>query len=180
MVAYVLPDNIAREERPDFPLKDCDQVRLHKLILIWDVEHNDALAGEVLPKLLGDPVAVAGFHRVDGVCPFDKFWIKRYLRGVICACGCALDARELRKHFLSSGAAQAILTTDEEGTVHRLCGLTFELRRGRRQDARPGLAKMYRVPPDRAWWRAVGAPLERGVRQHFWRVLCRHRLDPGQ
>ena len=34
------------------------------------------------------------------------------------------------------------------------------------QDARPGLAKMYRVPPDRAWWPAVGAPLERGVRPH--------------
>ena len=26
---------------------------------------------------------------------------------------------------------------------------------------------MYRVPPDRAWWPAVGAPLERGVRQHL-------------
>ena len=45
------------------------------------------------------------------------------------------------------------------------CCLTFELSGRRRQDARPGLAKMYRVPPDRAWWPAVGAPLERGVRQ---------------
>jgi hypothetical protein len=45
--------------------------------------------------------------------------------------------------------------------------LTFELSGRRRQDARPGLAKMYRVPPDRAWWPAVGAPLERGVRRHF-------------
>ena len=45
-----------------------------------------------------------------------------------------------------------------------LRGLTFELSGRRRQDARPGLAKMYRVPPDRAWWPAVGAPLERGVR----------------
>ena len=42
--------------------------------------------------------------------------------------------------------------------------LTFELSGRRRQDARPGLAKMYRVPPARAWWPAVGAPLERGVR----------------
>ena len=42
--------------------------------------------------------------------------------------------------------------------------LTFELSGRQRQDARPGLAKMYRVPPDRAWWPAVGAPLERGVR----------------
>ena len=46
-----------------------------------------------------------------------------------------------------------------------VCGLTFELSGRRRQDARPGLEKMYRVPPDRAWWPAVGAPLERGVRQ---------------
>ena len=43
--------------------------------------------------------------------------------------------------------------------------LTFELSGRRRQDARPGLAKMYCVPPGRAWWPAVGAPLERGVRQ---------------
>jgi hypothetical protein len=48
-----------------------------------------------------------------------------------------------------------------------LCGLTFELSGRQRQNARPGLAKMYRVPPDRAWWPAVGAPLERGVRRHF-------------
>ena len=45
------------------------------------------------------------------------------------------------------------------------CGLTFELRRDRRKDARPGLAKMYRVPPGRAWWLAVGPRLERGVRR---------------
>ena len=47
-----------------------------------------------------------------------------------------------------------------------VCGLTFELSGRQRQDARPGLAKMYRVPPDRAWWHAVGAPLER-IRRDF-------------
>ena len=47
-----------------------------------------------------------------------------------------------------------------------MCGLTFELSWHRRWDARPGLAKMYPVPPDRAWWPAVGAQLERGVRRH--------------
>ena len=45
-----------------------------------------------------------------------------------------------------------------------VCGLTFELSGRQRLDARPGLAKMYRVPPDRAWWPAVGAPLEQVVR----------------
>ncbi len=47
-----------------------------------------------------------------------------------------------------------------------LCGLTFELRGQQRWGARPGLAKMYPVPPDRAWWPAAGAPFERGVRPH--------------
>ena len=48
-----------------------------------------------------------------------------------------------------------------------MCSLTFELSGRQRQDARPGPVKMYRVPPARAWWPAVGAPLERGVRhQH--------------
>jgi hypothetical protein len=46
-----------------------------------------------------------------------------------------------------------------------LRGLTFELTGRQRQDARPGLAKMYRVPPGRAWWPAVGSPVERGVRR---------------
>ena len=44
-------------------------------------------------------------------------------------------------------------------------GLTFELTGPLRKDARPGLAKMYRVPPDRAWRPAVAGPVvQRGVR----------------
>ena len=56
------------------------------------------------------------------------------------------------------------LSSVRTGRTAGFCGLTFELSGRRRQDARPGLVKMYRVPPDRAWWPAVGAPLERGVR----------------
>jgi hypothetical protein len=59
------------------------------------------------------------------------------------------------------------------------CCLTFELSGRRRQDARPGLAKMYRVPPDRAWWPAVGAPLERGVRPHFAYAAGPARATPA-
>ena len=62
-------------------------------------------------------------------------------------------------------------STSNKGVFVR--GLTFELSGRRRQDARPGLAKMYRVPPDRAWWPAVGAPLERGVRPHSHCALPR-------
>lgn len=54
---------------------------------------------------------------------------------------------------------------------------TFELSGRQRQDARPGLAKMYRVPPGRAWWPAVGAPLERGVRLHSTMMGSRTRYS---
>ncbi len=50
-----------------------------------------------------------------------------------------------------------------------LCGLTFELSGSQRQATRPGPVKMDAVPLARAWWPAVGAPLERGVRRH---VAC--------
>jgi len=53
--------------------------------------------------------------------------------------------------------------------------LMFELSGRRRQDARPGLRRMYRAA-DRAWWSAVGAPLERGVRPHS-QLGCFHLLD---
>ena len=62
------------------------------------------------------------------------------------------------------------------------CALTFELSGRRRQDARPGLAKMYRVPPGRAWWPAVGGPLERGVRRllhRFGDTQCLRRGRHG-
>ena len=45
-------------------------------------------------------------------------------------------------------------------------GLTFELSRHQRCDARARVAKMYSVPPAGPAWHAVGARLERGVRQH--------------
>ena len=66
--------------------------------------------------------------------------------------------------------------------ARKLCCLTFELSGRQRQHAWPGLAKMYCVPPDRAWWPAVGAPLERRVRAHRRGAavdLEFHTLDSG-
>jgi hypothetical protein len=45
-----------------------------------------------------------------------------------------------------------------DGSGAAFCGPTLSGRQ--RQDARPGLARMNRVPQGRAWWPAVGAPLE--------------------
>ena len=68
------------------------------------------------------------------------------------------------RHDLSVTRAPPPLPNPTDACMRKRGGLTFELSGRRRQDARPGLAKMYRVPSDRAWWPAVGAPLERGVR----------------
>ena len=84
---------------------------------------------------------------------------------------CALDLCLGRPALRGFAAFVAVRLTptgaDIAGVAHGLslrC-LTFELSGCRPQDARPGLAKMFRVPPDWAWWPAVGAPLERGVRR---------------
>ena len=45
-----------------------------------------------------------------------------------------------------------------------LCRLTFEVRRGQRQDVRP--RKIYTVPVAGAWWSAVVPRLERSVSPH--------------
>ena len=62
--------------------------------------------------------------------------------------------------------------------MHRLRCLTFELSGRRRQDARPGLATMYRVPPNRAWRPAGGAPLERVVRHHSSSTVVEVDYEP--
>jgi hypothetical protein len=55
-----------------------------------------------------------------------------------------------------------------EGNSHvcNLRSLTFELRRDRRQGARPD-GWMINRAGRRAWWLAVGPRLERGVRRHL-------------
>ena len=74
----------------------------------------------------------------------------------------ALEAQKGRKPLEQGGALEQVAAR-----IKRVMGLTFELTGRQRRGARPGLAKMYRVPPDRAWWPAVGAPVERGVRRHL-------------
>ena len=70
----------------------------------------------------------------------------------------------------------------DRATLRLLRRLTFELTGRRRQDAKPGLAKMYRVPPSRAWWPAVGAPVERGVRPQcaIWNRRRARRVTNSQ
>jgi hypothetical protein len=52
-----------------------------------------------------------------------------------------------------------------------------ELTGRQREDARPGPQTMYRAPAARAWWPAVGAPVERPVRRRSLRINFRARCD---
>ena len=52
-------------------------------------------------------------------------------------------------------------------SAEALRGLTFEVRRDRRQSARPG-GRMISLTWSRAWWFAVGPRLDRGVRPQMW------------
>jgi len=90
--------------------------------------------------------------------------------GSLARCCGRVILRGAATSWLFSSRRQA-LTLLEKCTAAAMCCLTFELSGRRRQDARPGPVKMYRVPPARAWWPAVGAPLERGVRHHRARPL---------
>jgi hypothetical protein len=63
-----------------------------------------------------------------------------------------------------------VLPDPWSGSVFTVCGCkpprpNVELSGRQRYDARPWLARMYCVPPARAWRHAVGAPLERKVRR---------------
>jgi hypothetical protein len=73
-------------------------------------------------------------------------------------------ACDQRKLYCINRVPESWSTTTSSQAERELRGLTFELSGRQRQGARPGPVKMYRVPPARAWWPAVGAPLERGVR----------------
>ena len=66
------------------------------------------------------------------------------------------------------GGPQAKRTCSQRCEDHRDRNArhNVELTGRRRQDARPEPATMHRVPPARAWWPAVGAPVERRVRRH--------------
>ena len=113
---------------------------------------------------LGSLVSACG---VDGVC--------RRLRYEILSGAFSVVLGRLPKCSASKGANVSVVASESamvrwlkvrrNCTVLRFCGLTFELSWHRRCDARARVAKMYRVPPAGPAWPAVGARLERGVRQ---------------
>ena len=79
-------------------------------------------------------------------------------------------ASKLDRYPLRADGLGRLCVCSRRRTELVLPGLTFEVTGHQRQDAKPGPVKMYRVPPARAWWPAVGAPVDRRVRQRCDRV----------
>jgi hypothetical protein len=73
---------------------------------------------------------------------------------------CVAKRRRSRIHVPDCGRSTQLVAGIE------LRRLTFEVSWRQRQDARPKPQKMYTVPVAWAWWPAVGAQLDRGVRPH--------------
>jgi hypothetical protein len=82
--------------------------------------------------------------------------------------GSMLNSRFPEREYSSHAAGHWLSATDSVRTGRRAWTARFriplpnvELTGRRRQDAKPGPQRMYRVPADRAWWPAVGAPVQR-------------------
>ena len=126
-------------------------------------------------------LALAAFNFTRGIVP--SLIVVRAgvaARSSVFLLGGATDGRRLQAHgfFVVATAARVLSSVrlccrpKRKSALERcfVCGITFELSGRRRQDARPAMQKMYTVPASRAWWHAVGAPLERGVRHQFSRL----------
>jgi len=91
-------------------------------------------------------------------------------------CNEALDlsgspCRGIERHFGTTRASFSAIRVCQPGPVALPRSLSMSSGK-QRQDATPGLAKMYRVPtPPAWWWPAAGAPLERGVTRHLARPV---------
>jgi hypothetical protein len=110
-----------------------------------------------------------------------------------CQCGTRLRrlswAWQAKVHFSelcqTAGRSRVFEASPLGRAVMRQCatgskrGLTFELRRDRRRDARPD-GWMINKARRRAWWLAVGPRLERGVRRRCVHAADQATLDPGK
>ena len=92
-----------------FRFQKLDQLRLHILVVIRDVEHGDAFSGEGVGEFPIEAIAVRFFHHQNDVGPFELLVAKRYLGVVVEAGGIDFDAAVAGEHGLCGRAAQFVL-----------------------------------------------------------------------
>ena len=105
--------------RRDATTQTVDQILVHVLEVIRDMEAHHALPSELLSKLLLKPVEVPLLHHEDQVRPAEVPSRDADPRSLFRAGGTYLVAARAVEDRLGSQAAQAILTADEENLHER-------------------------------------------------------------
>ena len=100
--------------RPHLPLQQRHQFGLHEIVVVRDVEAEDAGAFEPGFEAALQPGAVGALHDEDQVGPFDQFGGALLLRIRGQAGGGGLDAGAGREDALGRGGAEAVAGAEEE------------------------------------------------------------------
>ena len=100
--------------RPHPLLQQRDQFRLHEVVVVGDVEADDALALQPAAEAALEPGAVGAFHDEDQVGPVEVVGRCRLLRIGRQAGGGGLDAGAGGEDALGRGGAEAVAGAEEE------------------------------------------------------------------
>ncbi len=105
-----------------------DEVLVHVVVVIGDVEDGDALAFENVLEFAIEAAAVDGLHDENNVCPLDLFLGEGDVGALIESSGVRFYSWVICKDSLSSGASEFVLRAEEEEAFHGAAG--DELRGG--------------------------------------------------
>ena len=102
--------------------------RIHELVVVWNIQANNALSTQVRHVLLGKFGLVLAFHNKNEFCPFDEVRRQWIVGAVVQACRCALDPRVLSKYLLCRWATPPVHAANEEDALHRTkrCSVEFQ------------------------------------------------------
>jgi hypothetical protein len=102
------------EKSPHPLLQQRDQFRLHEVVVVGDVEADDALVLQPAAQAAPEPGAVGALHDEDEVCPVEVVGRHRLLRIGRQAGGGGLDAGTAGEDPLGRGGAEAVAGAEEE------------------------------------------------------------------
>src|SRR5690606_8887336 len=110
-----------------------DQVLIHVLVVVGDVETDHLLAAEFLPILRSESGKVAPLHHEDDIRPTEVSGRDPYPCARLGTHRAYLVAASTLEHDLRREAALAIAAADEQNfhNADTRCGLTLELTRRR-------------------------------------------------
>jgi hypothetical protein len=98
--------------------KHTNQLGLHELVIVGYAQTDNPFAVQVGLEPCGHFSFVDTFHHENDVRPFNQLATQRNVSAGVYASRRALDARPFGKDLLGRGAAQPVLTANEQDTLH--------------------------------------------------------------